>query len=290
MLIDCHLDSLLYYYNKRKNFFKENSKTAQVNWESLKKQKVVPFLAIYIEEAYKPDKAWQRFLEIYQFYKNDLNSEAPFYLGIEGGEVIEDSLLKIQALKEMGVTFLTLTWNYRNLIADGVLEKNPAGLTAFGRKVVKELNQQKILIDAAHLAEPGFWDLMEITEKPFIVSHANVKALCNHPRNLTDQQIKALAAKGGVIGISFVPGFVSSTNPTLKELIKHFGHIADIAGVDVLAVGSDFDGMEEKLRGLETSEQYFKLKEGLQEAGFSNEEIEKIFSKNIDRVLKEVLY
>ncbi|GAV23119.1 dipeptidase [Carboxydothermus pertinax] len=296
MIIDCHLDSLLFYYNKRQNFFKEICLDAQANWDSLKKMDAIPFLAIYIEEKYKPTHAWERFLEIYHFYREDINNhcrlqEKPrFYLSIEGGEVLENSLLKIEVLKEMGIIALTLTWNYRNLIADGVLEKNPEGLTNFGRKVVLELNRQKILIDAAHLAEPGFWDLIELAEKPFLVSHANARALCDHPRNLTDQQIKALAAKGGVIGLSFVPGFVSLTNPDLTQLVAHFVHIAEIAGVEVLALGSDFDGMEERLLGLECSEKYLALKEKLQKAGFTSEEIEKIFYKNIARVLEEVLY
>ena len=294
VIIDCHLDSLVFYYNRGLNFFKEIDPEAQTNWKNIKNADVIPFLAIYIEEKFKPDRAWERFIRIYNFYQNYLNSmfnqeKTSFYLSVEGGEVI-DNLLKIEQLKQLGVASLTLTWNYKNLIADGVLENNPQGLTTFGRKVVRELNEKKILIDAAHLAEPGFWDLIDLSEKPFIVSHANCRSLCDHPRNLSDRQIKALAAKGGVIGISFVPDFISAEFPTLEKLVAHFIHVAEIAGVNVLAIGSDFDGMEKRVGGLEDCTKYQNLKEALLRAGFLPGEVEKIFYRNIDRVLKEVLY
>ena len=119
-------------------------------------------------------------------------------LTVEGGEVLEGELRILRILYRMGVRSLCLTWNNRNEIADGVAERDARGLTDFGREVVKEMNKLGMIIDVSHIAEKGFWDVLELSDAPVIASHSNSRAVWDHPRNLTDEQIKGIAQKNGI--------------------------------------------------------------------------------------------
>lgn len=210
-------------------------------------------------------------------------------LAVEGGEVLGDELGVLRVLYRLGVRSLILTWNNPNKLGDGAMVAGPRGLTAFGLEVVGEMNRLGMLVDVSHLAEPGFWDVHRHSQKPYIVSHANCQALCQHPRNLNDQQIIALASSGGVVGLSFVPQFIHSQDPGLERLLDHVDHIASLAGTDCVGWGSDFDGMEDPAPGLENPSCLLKLAEGLKSRGYDDNDIAKIMGKNWYRVLKEVL-
>jgi membrane dipeptidase len=185
-------------------------------------------------------------------------------LTLEGADALEGSLLNLRILYQLGVRAIGLTWNFRNEAADGVGESNPAGLSQFGKQVVTEANRLGIILDVSHLAEPGFWELAELTRQPFIASHSNCRAVCDHPRNLTDKQIKAVIKAGGVIGVTFVPYFLSAKSKTdITDVLRHIEHLLSLGAEDHLAFGSDFDGIDETMIDLTSQREYTKLREAL---------------------------
>lgn len=176
-------------------------------------------------------------------------------LQMEGGRSLEgkpnlDTLVGLRTFYRQGLRVLQLTGNGRNRIADGAGEaRTKGGLTNFGISVVQEMNRLGMLIDVAHLSEAGFWDVIEASKDPIINSHSNARALCDHIRNLTDQQIKAIAEKGGVVGLTVWAPLISSKNekPTIDELMRHVDHIVDLVGIDHVGFGLDLDdGVEEE--------------------------------------------
>ena len=171
------------------------------------------------------------------------------FLSIEGGEALAGSLGVLRMLYKVGVRSLTLTWNGRNELGDGV-GASGKGLTAFGRAVVREMNDLGMLVDVSHLSERGFWDAMKVSTQPLIASHANCRALCDHPRNLTDAQIRAVAGQGGVIGVTFVPDFLGGETPSVDNVLDHIDHMIAVGGEDCVGLGSDFDGTKELPAGL----------------------------------------
>jgi len=165
-------------------------------------------------------------------------------LTLEGCDAIDIDLVKLRTLFYLGVRSVGMTWNNANAAADGATESRQAGLSDFGRKVVRENNKYKVWTDVSHITEKGFWDVMEEADFP-IASHSNVKALCNHARNLTDEQMKALFEKGGVMGITFVPSFLNeSGKASITDILKHIEYVCSLGGASHLGFGSDFDGIE----------------------------------------------
>jgi membrane dipeptidase len=173
-------------------------------------------------------------------------------LTLEGADVMQGNLDHLDALYEMGVRVLGLTWNYANWAADGVKEPRQAPLSLKGRELVHRCNERGVILDVAHLAEPGFWELCERSARPPIASHANAYACCPHPRNLKDEQICALIERGGLLGITFVPSFVrEGGGARADDLLRHIEHIAALGGEKILSLGSDFDGIGDYVADLE---------------------------------------
>lgn len=180
-------------------------------------------------------------------------------LSVEGADGFEGSLFYVRMCYEMGVRFLGITWNYANWAADGVLEKRNGGFTEKGRKLIDLSNEIGLLLDVSHLSQAGFWELTERTNRPFIASHSNAKAVCPHPRNLTDEQVRAIVAMDGRIGMTFVPWFVRAggEGPVRpQELLPHIEHFCELGAEKHLMVGSDFDGIDTWIEGLEHPGQY----------------------------------
>jgi len=211
-------------------------------------------------------------------------------LTVEGGEALAGRLEVLRIFHRLGVRSLTLTWNGRNQLADGVDESGSGGgLTSFGVSVVREMNRLGMVIDVSHLSPRGFWDVLGQSAKPVIASHSNSRKLCDHPRNLDDRQIKSLAAAGGVMGLCFYPGFVHRQSPGLESWLDHAGHVASLAGVECLGIGSDFDGMDQAIPVVSDVSGLPLVTEGLLRRGFSRPEVEKIIGGNFLRVLSQVL-
>lgn len=212
-------------------------------------------------------------------------------LAIEGGEALQGDLASLRIFYRLGVRSICLTWNYRNEIADGVLDGvTEGGLTPFGKEVVREMNSLNMIIDLSHISERGFWDVLKLTKQPVIVSHSNARSVCNHVRNLSDEQIKAIKTNGGVIGINFYPYFLTDTGKaTLKDIINHIEHIAGLIGMDHIGIGSDFDGIEctpEGIRGVEDINLVFNE---LLRLNYSMESVEKLAGRNFLRIMERVM-
>jgi membrane dipeptidase len=211
-------------------------------------------------------------------------------LSIEGGEALEGDLGILQLYWRLGVRSLGLTWNYRNSLADGVGEEGTkGGLTKFGRLVVKEMNRLGMLIDLAHMSEAGFWEVIELSDSPVIVSHANCRKLQDHPRNLTDAQLKGLAQKKGVLGITLVNQFLGPGKPGVEAVLDHIEHAVEVMGFEHVGIGTDFDGVDEPVRGLENASCWPFLIQKMQQRGFPENVIEHVCGKNYLRVIRSVL-
>lgn len=309
--VDAHCDSMLDVLHGRRGLGHKGNE-GQADFMRLREGGVkLQFFAVFIEQPYRSSGALLRALQGIDLFlkevennshqvvliksKQDLedlmkDNRLGAILSIEGGEALEGELFTLDIFQRLGVRSLGLTWNDRNNLADGVgAGKRHRGLTGFGKEVIREMNRMGMLVDLAHIAEKGFWEALEISESPVVVTHANCQRLCSHVRNLTDQQLKAIGEKDGCVGITFVPEFIDSANPTIDKLLDHVEHAAAIAGIDHVGFGSDFDGMDKILPELGTALEMPRLVEGLGKRGFSDEEIFKLTGGNWLRVLKHVL-
>lgn len=174
-------------------------------------------------------------------------------LHLEGAEALEGDLTNLRTLYRLGVRQVGLTWNYANEVADGIKEERNGGLTLFGREVIAEMKRLQMVVDVSHLSVRAFWEVMEIPDLAVVASHSNCRAICHHSRNLSNEQIRALIAKGGLIGLNFIPFFVNDRDEQAKadDLYRHIDHICALGGSDHLFFGSDFDGDDQKLKDLE---------------------------------------
>jgi membrane dipeptidase len=217
--------------------------------------------------------------------------EIGILLAIEGGDAIEGSLELLRNFQRLGVRIMTLTWNKSNRIGDAALDKTKPhnGLSAFGKEVVREMEILHMLIDISHASEKTFWDVYENTKHPFIASHTATQAIRKHKRNLNDEQIKTIGERGGIMGIFFLPMYVSREKPVrIKHVIEHINHIRDLAGIDSIALGSDFDGMSKRTKGLEHAGKLPALTTALLSEGYTEQEVKKILGGNFIRLFKKV--
>lgn len=213
------------------------------------------------------------------------------FLTIEEGGVLEGKLEHLYYFFEQGVRLITLTWNYPNEIGfpNARPEYRQQGLTAFGQEVVREMNRLGMLVDVSHLSDQGFWDVASASRKPFIASHSNARAVTPHPRNLTDEMLRALGEAGGVAGINFKGDFLCPVNESrVADMVRHICHIRNVAGSEAVALGSDFDGIDSKLE-IADSSQLSRLQQALAQQGLHDGEIEKICYQNAWRVIQECL-
>lgn len=277
-----------------------NSSKLHINYDRLKAfgSKVQSF-AIYIPEEVKPESRFEVALEMVEIFYNKVVAPSPLlkvvrrkedilalkedeigaFLTLEGCDAIDQSIVKLQTLLRLGVSSVGLTWNYANFVADGVGEPRGAGLSSFGIEVVKEHNKASIWTDVSHLSIKGFWDVMEVADYP-IASHSNAMAICNHRRNLLDEQILALIKKNGMIGITFVPQFLSNRDTaTIDDVIKHLDYICSLGGENHVGFGSDFDGITETTIGLENFSGYEGLVNKLLKY-YSEIQVKKFFYQN----------
>ncbi len=212
-------------------------------------------------------------------------------LALEGCDALEGSPELLEALYALGVRCLSLTWNLRNDLADGVGdETSGGGLTRLGRLVVREAARLGMVLDVSHLSTRGFWDAMEMNEGAWVATHSNCRALMDHPRNLTDDQIKAIAARGGVIGINFYPPFLTAApQARIEDVVRHILYVAELVGPEHVGLGSDFDGIDVAPAGLEDVTKTPRLIKALDEAGLSQRELSLILWENWLRVFQRVV-
>lgn len=211
-------------------------------------------------------------------------------LSIEGGDVIQGSLEKLKAVYADGVRLITLTWNYANELAyPNGTEGEDKGITAVGWDIVDAMNDMGVIVDTSHLNDVGTYELLARAKKPPLASHSCARALKEHKRNLTDDLIRRFGERGGLIGLNFSNHFLGDTEISMvKDMVRHAKHIRDIGGEDVLALGSDFDGIQPTLE-IEDASEMGKLADALLTGGFTEGEVEKMFWRNAKGYLEENL-
>jgi membrane dipeptidase len=308
------------------------------------------FFAAYVSARYvKDNQSAHRCLEMIDTVRHDIvgryrdrvqlaltaadieaahrNGKFAALIGIEGGHAIENSLRLLRDFYALGVRYMTLTHTNTNDWADSSGDfDNPAvkhhdGLTPFGRDVVREMNRLGMMVDISHVADKTFWDALEVSTAPPFASHSSCRALSNVPRNMTDDMIRALARKGGVVDINFACEFLSQKSAdvgipfmkrilaapdeaaekaiedeykkaivraTLDDAVAHIDHVVKIAGIGAVGIGSDFDGVECTPAGLDDVSKYPNLARALLERGYSPGDIRKIYGGNVLRVMRAV--
>lgn len=222
-------------------------------------------------------------------------------LTLEEGAVVNNDLSYLRNYYRLGVRMITLTWNFSNGIGHPNFDINGEshgyyefddvnGLTEFGIAYIKEMERLGIIIDVSHLSDAGFYDVLKYTDAPFVASHSNAREVCPHARNMSDDMILKLARRGGVMGINYADSFLNDQGnmSLVEDMVKHIDYIKNLAGIDCIGLGSDFDGIDQNLEMKDCS-QLSLLENALYEHGYTKEEVEKIFYKNVLRLYKQVL-
>lgn len=222
-------------------------------------------------------------------YVNKLAGRKSIMLGIENGLALESDINNVKHFANRGIVYITLCHNGDNDICDSARGSNTHnGVSEWGEKVIKEMNAQGVMVDLSHAAEKSFYDALDISATPIVCSHSNCKSLCDHPRNLTDDQLRKLAQKGGVAQITLYHGFVCKDGEaTILDAMKHLEHAISIMGIDHVGLGTDFDG-DGGIRGLANSSELMNFTIELMRRRYSIEDMEKIWGGNWLRVMKQV--
>ena len=215
-------------------------------------------------------------------------------LTIEDARVVDSDLRRLRRLYDAGVRAMSLTWNHPNCFgypnsSDSELMR--LGLTGFGMDALSEMNSMGLLVDVSHLSDGGFWDVAQHSSKPFAATHSNCRALCDHPRNLTDAMIRQLAAAGGVSGVNFGPEFLTSDGKCesrIDDICRHVLHFVNQGGEDCVGLGTDFDGIQGQFEIGQPTDMEM-LFQALLKKGLSERQVEKFARGNVLRLLRDVL-
>lgn len=233
----------------------------------------------YVGIARTPDDLWI----------NKHLGKKSIMLGIENGHALDGQIENLRHFAKRGIVYMTLCHNGDNDICDSARGSQTwGGVSAFGKQVIQEMNHLGILVDLSHAHEKSFYDALELSQTPIVCSHSSCRALCDHPRNLTDDQMRALAAKGGVMQVTLYNGFlVKDGQATIEDAMRHLEHAIDIMGIDHVGLGTDFDG-DGGIIGLASSSELTNFTRQLLKRQFSEQDIQKIWGGNFLRVMKQV--
>lgn len=319
--IDFHCDTLLKIGNEENRQSLYSNDRTSVDFNRLKKSgAMAQFFAIFLideerinkhfgsddkyinklakilkDEVAKNDNIISMAYSAEDLLKNHGSGKVSAFLTIEDGRSVDGKLEKLDEYYNLGVRLMTLTWNYENCFGypnskDPVIMNK--GLKTFGKDAIEYMNHLGMIIDVSHLSDGGFYDVAKISKKPFIASHSNSRTLSPHQRNMTDEMIKILAEKGGVMGLNFAPQFlnedISIRDSKIELMVKHLNYMKNIGGEDVIALGSDFDGIGGNLE-LDSSDKMYLLFDALRVDGWSERLIEKLAYKNALRFIKDTL-
>ncbi|KPB03735.1 dipeptidase [Bacillus sp. CHD6a] len=278
-IFDAHCDVLWRMWENREISFKD-SEVLHVTWDGLKKSAAkVQCFAVYVPEKVRQESAFDVALEMIDLFYEEIINKFPnmklvttkkdideltegqigAILSLEGCDAIGTDMEKLRTLYRLGISSVGLTWNHANAVADGILEERGAGLSSFGKQVVKLNNDHFIWTDVSHLSVKGFWDVMDLAEY-VIASHSNCKEICPNQRNLSDEQIQALIQKDAAIGVTFVPSFLTSDpQASIPDILRHVEHFCTLGAVNHIGFGSDFDGIDQTVKSLGRMEDYYHL-------------------------------
>ena len=308
-LIDLHCDTFFAMHeNPEKGSLKQNSFSVDI--EKMKKGNVGASCFAMFVELHEGIEPWNEVCALHDLFVHEMaanadtirqietatdfrsNDRLGAILSCEEGQVIEGDLSRLETLSQWGVRLFTLTWNFENDLAypnssDKKIMGN--GLKPLGIEAVSELERHHILVDVSHLNDGGFWDVVKHAKKPFLASHSNSRFCTPANRNLSDEMLRALAGKGGVAGLNFYPQYLcddSSNASRIDDMVRHLKHMHDVGGTEVLALGTDFDGIEGNLEIPDISRME-KLWEALRQAGFKESELDMLWQANALRILGE---
>ena len=220
---------------------------------------------------------------------NKYNGQKSIMLGIENGLALEGDISNVQHFVDRGVVYITLCHNGDNDICDSARGSNTHnGVSEFGAKVIGEMNRLGVMVDLSHAAEKSFWDAMDISSTPIVCSHSSCRALCDHPRNLTDSQMKALADKGGVCQITIYHGFLRTEGEAaVRDVLEHLNHAVHVMGIDHVGIGTDFDG-DGGVRGMASSADFVNFTRMLMAKRYSEQDIQAILGGNFLRLMADI--
>ncbi len=227
------------------------------------------------------------------FLINDQMGKISAFLTIEEGGILDNKMENLRRLYLQGIRLITLTWNKENCIGfpnSRNANSMSKGLKPFGIEVIEQMNALGMIVDVSHLSDAGFWDVLRHSTSPVIASHSNARALCSHPRNLSDDMIRALSNKGGTAGLNFYPYFINESGKAqVDDMVRHIKYMYQVGGEDFVVMGTDFDGFSEgesQLKNIGELEQLFRA---LQVESFSERQLDKFWNGNALRVMKEIL-
>lgn len=307
-VVDTHADSMLdVVYGRRR--LGEHSTVGQLDIpRALAGGLSLQCFSCWVEPEYKPERALQRQLQFFDRFWQEAEANPKTMavvtngaslksalegrklgaiISVEGAEALGTDPGLVRLFYRLGVRLMSLTWNERNALADGAGEDpGGGGLSRAGRDIVGEMERVGIIVDVSHLSEASFWDVFEVHTRPFIASHSNCRELTSHRRNLSDAQIRSLAKAGGVQGVTFVREFLGGSED-LDRVIDHMMHALDVVGDSLhLGLGSDFDGVENPVSGLEDVTRLPALADRMSARGLDDIVVENIMGGNYIRFLQ----
>ena len=222
-------------------------------------------------------------------YRLKAERKKAIMLGIENGYAIGKDLQNVERFRNRGVVYMTLCHNGNNQLCGSAKDNDEGlGVNAFGEQVIHEMNRVGMMVDISHAGVQTFYDALDISTKPIVASHSSARALCNHPRNLTDEQFRALASKGGVAQVTLYNGFLKEEGlATLQDAINHLNHMVDVMGIEHVGIGTDFDG-DGGIIGCASASELINFTRCLLKERYSEEDIRRIWGGNFLRVMEEV--
>lgn len=310
--IDFHIDTLMKFYKEIKEGTATNknlwSNNYQVDIERLLKSKyLAQFFACFIFMGEPPINGVSYYddaLGVIDLFHNQINlhtdkvafagsyndyitnkseNKLSAFVTIEEGGILDDKIERLEELYNKGVRAITLTWNFENCIGYPNCKYNyqNKGLKPFGIEVVEKMNELGIIVDVSHLSDGGFYDVYKYSKRPFMATHSNARALCDHSRNLTDDMIKKLAERGGITGLNFCSEFLKkdSKYAYIEDMMKHIRYLMNVGGREIVGIGTDYDGISNEVE-IKDAGQMSKLAETMEKYKFTSDEIEAVCYKN----------
>lgn len=231
-------------------------------------------LAIHCRTAAEAEKAWAR-------------GKTAAFLSAEGAELLDCDVRKLEIAYDQGLRAVNITWNHANILSGTNVEEPERGLSGEGRAFVRRAQELGMLVDVSHLSDPGFWDVIELADKPIFASHSNSRRLRSHPRNLTDEQFTAIIGNHGVAGLNMCDEFLGEA-PTVDTLVAHVEHWFGLGGEENTALGGDWDGISRPPAGISGIQDLHKLADRLLRMNYPEERVDGLFYKNLMRVVREI--
>lgn len=306
-LFDGHCDTISRCYERGGNV-RENDGQMDL-LRTRKYRRYAQFFAIFGDETTTPGlPLWELYRREYAVFQRELlhnadlvehcrtaaEAEAAFaagksaaFLSVEGAELLDCDLGRLEEAYQMGVRAVNLTWNHQNALSGTNAEASDQGLTEQGLAFVRRMNELGMLVDVSHLSDPGFWDVANLCKGPFLATHSNARAVFSHPRNLTDAQFTAIIEHHGAVGLNMFPAFLGE-HANMDTVITHLEHFLALGGEQTVALGGDWDGISATPAGLRGIQDMDRLYERLLRQNYQETLVRDLFYNNLMRVVNEV--